>query len=41
MQVPYLVDPNTARELYESDDIVAYLGAQYGPRTARGAAATA
>jgi glutathione S-transferase len=30
MQVPYLVDPNTERELYESDDIVAYLEEQYG-----------
>jgi glutathione S-transferase len=29
MQVPYLVDPNTGREMYESDDIVAYLGSQY------------
>ena len=31
MQVPYLVDPNTGREMYESDDIVAYLEAEYGP----------
>jgi glutathione S-transferase len=30
VQVPYLIDPNTGRELYESDDIVAYLGAEYG-----------
>jgi glutathione S-transferase len=29
MQVPYLVDPNSGREMYESDDIVAYLGEQY------------
>jgi len=29
MQVPYLIDPNTDRALYESDDIVAYLEAQY------------
>jgi len=29
MQVPYLVDPNTKRELYESDEIVAYLEEQY------------
>jgi glutathione S-transferase len=29
MQVPYLVDPNDGRELYESDDIVAYLRQQY------------
>ena len=31
VQVPYLVDPNTRRELYESDDITAYLESQYGP----------
>ncbi|PKN58082.1 MAG: glutathione S-transferase [Deltaproteobacteria bacterium HGW-Deltaproteobacteria-14] len=30
MQVPYLIDPNTGTELYESDDIVAYLDATYG-----------
>ena len=29
MQVPYLVDPNTERALYESDEIVAYLEAHY------------
>lgn len=29
MQVPYLVDPNTGREMYESADIVAYLDATY------------
>lgn len=29
MQVPYLIDPNTDRALYESDDIVAYLDAEY------------
>jgi len=29
IQVPYLVDPNTSRELYESDDIVTYLEAEY------------
>ncbi len=29
MQVPYLIDPNTGREMYESDAIVAYLHAQY------------
>lgn len=29
-QFPYLVDPNTSRELYESADIVAYLFATYG-----------
>jgi glutathione S-transferase len=27
---PYLVDPNTGKEMYESDDIVAYLFARYG-----------
>lgn len=27
---PYLVDPNTGREMYESDDIVDYLFAEYG-----------
>ncbi|MGH7893514.1 MAG: glutathione S-transferase N-terminal domain-containing protein, partial [Candidatus Binatia bacterium] len=27
---PYLVDPNTATEMYESDDIVRYLFAHYG-----------
>jgi len=37
VQVPYLVDPNTRREMYESDDIVAYLEAEYGPH-GRGAA---
>jgi glutathione S-transferase len=30
VQVPFLVDPNTGRELYESDDIVAYLEKEYG-----------
>jgi len=30
MQFPYLVDPNTDRSMYESDDIVAYLFEQYG-----------
>jgi len=29
-QFPYLVDPNTGKGLYESDDIVAYLFGQYG-----------
>ena len=33
MQVPYLVDPNTGREMYESDTITAYLDAEYGART--------
>lgn len=30
MMVPYLVDPNTGTELYESDDIVDYLEETYG-----------
>jgi glutathione S-transferase len=29
-QFPFLVDPNTGKELYESDDIVTYLFDQYG-----------
>lgn len=29
MQVPWLSDPNTGRELFESADIVAYLDAEY------------
>lgn len=29
-QFPYLIDPNTGREMYESDSIVAYLYAEYG-----------
>src|SRR5262249_24350120 len=33
VQVPYLVDPNTGREMYESDDIVAYLEREYGETT--------
>jgi glutathione S-transferase len=32
---PYLVDPNTGRELYESDEIVDYLYAEYGDGSAR------
>jgi glutathione S-transferase len=31
VQVPYLVDPNTKHEMYESDEIVAYLEEEYGP----------
>lgn len=31
VQVPYLVDPNTGTEMYESDDIVRYLYRTYGP----------
>ena len=30
MMVPYLVDPNTKREMFESGDIVAYLSTTYG-----------
>ncbi len=30
VQVPYIVDPNTDEEMYESDDIIAYLETQYG-----------
>jgi glutathione S-transferase len=37
VQVPYIIDPNTGKEMYESDDIVAYLEAQYGRRHAAGA----
>jgi glutathione S-transferase len=33
MQVPYLVDPNAGREMYESDTITAYLDAEYGARS--------
>jgi glutathione S-transferase len=33
-QFPYLVDPNTGRALYESDEIIAYLYAEYGRRPA-------
>lgn len=29
-QFPYLVDPNTGKEMYESDDIVQYLFERYG-----------
>jgi glutathione S-transferase len=29
-QFPYLVDPNTGKEMYESDAIVQYLFAEYG-----------
>lgn len=29
-QFPYLVDPNSGKELYESDDIIAYLFREYG-----------
>lgn len=30
LQFPYLIDPNTGREMYESDDIVRYLYERYG-----------
>ena len=30
-QFPYLVDPNTGKEMYESDDIIDYLYDKYGP----------
>mmetsp|Transcript_9768 Transcript_9768/g.24336 ORF Transcript_9768/g.24336 Transcript_9768/m.24336 type:complete len:369 (-) Transcript_9768:239-1345(-) len=44
-QFPYLVDPNTGKEMYESDDIIAYLFTTYGngevPRILRLGAATA
>ncbi len=30
---PYLVDPNTGKEMYESDDIVSYLFREYGAGT--------
>jgi len=29
-QFPYLVDPNTGKEMYESDDIIGYLFERYG-----------
>ncbi len=29
-QFPYLVDPNTGKEMYESDDIIRYLFERYG-----------
>ncbi len=30
-QFPYLVDPNTSTELYESEEIITYLAETYGP----------
>ncbi len=33
MMVPYLFDPNTKREMFESADIVTYLNATYGARS--------
>ena len=35
VQVPYLVDPNTSRAMYESEDIMTYLDTQYGPSQTR------
>ena len=43
-QFPYLADPNTGKEMYESDEIVRYLFQQYGvgdpPATLRSGALT-
>lgn len=33
MMVPYLIDPNTGTEMFESDDIVQYLEDTYGRRS--------
>ncbi len=30
MMVPFLIDPNTGEQMYESDDIIAYLESTYG-----------
>ncbi len=30
MMVPYLIDPNTGTEMYESEEIIAYLNHTYG-----------
>ncbi|MDG2303099.1 MAG: glutathione S-transferase N-terminal domain-containing protein [Candidatus Binatia bacterium] len=38
MQVPYLVDPNTDSEMFESDDILVYLERTYGAGAAARAA---
>jgi glutathione S-transferase len=32
MMVPYLIDPNTGTEMYESEDIIDYLHERYGGR---------
>jgi glutathione S-transferase len=32
MMVPFLADPNTGREMFESADIVSYLNETYGGR---------
>jgi glutathione S-transferase len=37
IQIPYLVDPNTGVEMYESRDIVRYLDAHYGSDRTRAA----
>ncbi len=41
MQVPYLVDPNTGAEMFESAEIVAYLERTYGAASVARAAAGA
>lgn len=41
MQVPYLVDPNTGVSMFESADIVSYLGQTYGAESVAKAAAGA
>ena len=33
LQFPYLVDPNTGKEMYESDEIVRYLFQEYGAQS--------
>lgn len=35
MQVPFLVDPNTGTEMFESADICSYLARTYGPGSSR------
>jgi glutathione S-transferase len=37
VQVPYLIDPNTKHEMYESDEIIAYLEEEYGPKLRKAA----
>jgi len=41
VQVPYLVDPNTGAQLYESDEIIAYLNRTYGATSRAGSARAA
>jgi glutathione S-transferase len=36
-QVPYLIDPNSKKEMYESDEIIEYLQERYGRTHASGA----